>query len=169
VSLQIFDARIREFLAPGSTRQHLHEILTTLERNHPRGPTSLAAALSRASLHLRRRGTVIILSDFYDDPAAIFTALNPFIHRGFRVHLFHLLSPEEMDLGEGVLARYEDMETSDYLTFHPKAIASGYQQALHTHIGRLRTLAAQRQIDYALARTSDTFWPLFDRVGGELV
>ena len=34
---------------------------------------------------------------------------------------------------------------------------------------RLRSLAAQRRIDYALARTSDTFWPLFDRVGGDLV
>ena len=52
-------------------------------------------------MQVRRRGTVIVLSDFYDDPAAIFAALNPFIHRGFRVHLFHLLSPEEWDLGDG--------------------------------------------------------------------
>ena len=169
VSLQLFDDRVREFLPPGSTRPHLHQLLTLLEHNHPRGPTSLAAALTRASLHLRRRGTVIVLSDFYDEPAGIFHALNSFIHRGFRVHLFHLLSPEEMELGEGnTLARYEDMESSEHLTLHPRAIAQSYREALDTHITRLRALAAQRQVDYTVARTDGTFWPLFDRVGGEV-
>ncbi len=166
VSLQIFDDKVREFLPPGSTRQHLHQLLSLLEHNHPRGETSLANALSRASLHLRKRGTVIILSDFYDDPAAVFHALNPFIHRGFRIHLF---SPEEMDLGDNTLARYEDLETREQLTLHPKAIAESYRETLHTHITRLRTLAAQRQVDYHLARTDGSFWPLFDRVGGNLV
>ena len=168
VSLQIFDDRVREFLPPGSTRQHLHQILATLERNVPRGPTSLAAALHRAALQLRRRGTVIVLSDFYDEPAAIFAALNPFIHRGFRVHLFHLLSPEEWDLGDGVLARYEDLESAEQLTLHPRALAESYRDTLQTHLTRLRTLSAQRQVDYTVARTDGTYWPLFDRIAGEL-
>ena len=168
VSLQIFDDRVREFLPPGSTRQHLNQVLTTLERNAPRGPTSLAAALSRAALQLRRRGTVIVLSDFYDDPAEIFTALNPFIHRGFRIHLFHLLSPEEWELGDGALSRYEDMESAAHITLHPRAIAESYRETLQTHLTRLRTLSAQRQIDYTVARTDGTFWSLFDRIAGEI-
>ncbi|HEX8296015.1 MAG TPA: DUF58 domain-containing protein [Chthoniobacteraceae bacterium] len=168
VSLQLFDDRIREWIPPGSTRQHLHQLLSLLEHNAPRGATSLAAALGRASLHLQRRGTVVILSDFYDEPAAIFHALNPFIHRGFRVHLFHLLSPEEMDLREQTLARYEDLETHEHLTLHPAAVAASYRATLDTHLTRLRTLAAQRQVDYTLARTDGSFWPLFDRIGGAL-
>ncbi len=168
VSLQVFDDRVRHYLPPGSTRQHLHQLLSVLERNAPLGPTSLAHALQRAALQLRRRGTVIILSDFYDEPAAIFTALNPFIHRGFRVHLFHLLSPEEFDLGEGTLARYEDSETQEDLTLHPRAVADSYREALAAHITKLRTLSGQRQIDYTIARTDGTFWPLFDRITGEV-
>ena len=59
VSLQIFDDKIREFLPPGSTRQHLHQLLSLLEHNRP-ARRDLAGQLrsSRASLHLRRRGTV---------------------------------------------------------------------------------------------------------------
>jgi uncharacterized protein (DUF58 family) len=167
VSLQIFDDRVREFLPPGSTRQHLHQLLALLERNKARGPTAVAAALSRASVQLRRRGTLIVLSDFYDEPAATFQALNPFIHRGFRVHLFHLLSPEEMELSESALSRYEDLETGAHVTLHPKAVAESYRETLQTHITRLRTLAAQRQVDYMLTRTDGTFWPLFDRVAGD--
>ena len=66
----------------------------------------------------------------------MFHALNPFIHRGFRIHLFHLLSPEEMDLGDNTLSRYEDLETREQLTLHPKAIAESYRETLHTHITR---------------------------------
>jgi uncharacterized protein (DUF58 family) len=167
VSLQIFDERVREFLPPGSTRRHLHQVLSLLETNVARGPTSLAHALERACIQLRRRGTVIVLSDLYDEPAAVFTALNPLLHRGFRIHLFHLLAPEEFDLGEGHLARFEDLETRAHLTVHPKAIAESYRAALDTHITRLRTLAAQRQLDYTIARTDGSFWPLFDRITGE--
>src|SRR5690606_2600587 len=146
VSLQLFDDRVREFVPPGSTRQHLHQILSLLEHNAPRGATSLAQALARASLQLRRRGTVIVLSDFYDEPAEVFRALNPFSHRGFRVNLFHLLSPDELDLSEKTLARYEDLETREQLTLHPAVVAANYRDALQTHITRLRTLAAQRQV-----------------------
>jgi uncharacterized protein (DUF58 family) len=165
VSLQLFDDRIREWVPPGSTRRHLNQLLSTLEHNAPRGATSLAAALNRASLHLQRRGTVVLLSDFYDEPAAIFHALNPFIHRGFRVHLFHLLSPEEMDLSDRTLARYRDLETGEHLTLHPAAVAVSYRDALQTHLSRLRSLAAQRQVDYTITRKEGSFWPLFDRIG----
>lgn len=166
VSLQLFDDQVREYVPPGSTRKHLHQILSLLEQNQPRGNTSLATALGRAALQLKRRGMVIVLSDFYDEPAAIFQALNTFIARGFQIHLFHLMSPEEMDLNQGVLARYEDMESGDHLIFHPKALTQAYQETLQTHIERLRTLASQRRVDYTIARTDGTFWPLFDRITG---
>jgi uncharacterized protein (DUF58 family) len=167
VSLQLFDQRIREFLPPGSTRRHLHRLLALLETNQASGETSLPQVLQRASLHLHRRGTVIVISDFYDDPAAVFHALNPFVHRGFRIHLFHLLSPEEMDIEGSVLSRFEDVETHARLTLHPRAVAESYRTTLRTHVTRLRALAAQRRIDYFVARTDGTFWPLLDRICGE--
>ncbi|MCH1922387.1 hypothetical protein L9G15_23560, partial [Shewanella sp. A3A] len=89
-----------KFLPPGSTRKHLNELLTTLERNQPGTGTSIIEALRRANPLLKRRGTLVLLSDFFCDPAELFQALNPYLHRGFRVHLFHLLDPSELDLGD---------------------------------------------------------------------
>lgn len=166
VSLQLFDSKVREFIPPGGTQRHLHRLLSALEKNEPRGETSLAAALEAARQQLQRRGTVVILSDFYDEPALVFRALNEFVARGFRVHLFHLLSPEEMTLSDTMLARYEDLETKQQLTALPKAIAQGYRDALQAHIGRFRAFAAQRRIDYLVTRTDGSFWPLFDRICG---
>ena len=42
VSLHLFDQQIRRHFAPGSTRQHLHEMLTALESNIPGQRTDLS-------------------------------------------------------------------------------------------------------------------------------
>ena len=39
---------------------------------------------------------------------------------------------------------------------------------MQASITRLRTLSAQRQVDYTVARTDGTFWALFDRIAGEV-
>jgi uncharacterized protein (DUF58 family) len=164
VSLTTFDQRVRNFLAPGSTQRHLLHLLTQLETNKPAGETSLADVLHHAAQQLRRRGTLIVLSDFYTEPAVVFNALNPFIHRGFKIHLFHLLSPEEMELPESMLARFVDSETSQRLIVHTASVRDAYTATLREHIERLRTLSVQRRIDYIAVRTDGSFWQLFDRV-----
>ncbi|MEI6607392.1 MAG: DUF58 domain-containing protein, partial [Verrucomicrobiota bacterium] len=110
VSLTLFDHGIRKFLPPASTRQHLHDLLATLETNRPGSNTSITDTLARAQPLLKRKGTLVILSDFFTEPAALFRALNPYIHRGFRIHLFHLLDPSELHLDDRGLSRFVDME-----------------------------------------------------------
>lgn len=164
VSLHLFDDRIRTSLPLGSTRGHLHHCLSALEHNRPGSKTSLAAALERALPVLNRRGTLVILSDFYEDPAAIFKALNPCIHRGFRIHLFQVLTPMELDLGDIGLARFTDLETGEKLTVHGQQVREGYREAVRQRIQTLRTLAASRRVDWMLARTDESYFALLDRL-----
>lgn len=100
VSLQLFDRRIRHFIPPGSTHRHLDELLNLLQRNEPGETTSLAESLRTAFPLLKRRGILVVVSDFFDDPAAIFAAFAPYLHRGFKIYLFHVLTPAELDLPE---------------------------------------------------------------------
>ncbi len=164
VSLQLFDERIREFFPPGSTRGHLQNILHALERNEPGGQTSLAEALTRSHRLLKRKGTLIVVSDFFDDAAAIFKALNPYLHRGFRVHLFHVMTPEELELQRRGLFTFLDMEDGQRVVAHTEELRSAYQDTMRQHIGTLRSLAARRGVDYALARTDTAYFELFDRL-----
>ncbi len=163
-SLQIFDDKIRLFFPLGSTRTHLHTMLTALENNRPGHETSLAAALSRSFPLIRRKGTLVILSDFFDDPAAIFTALSPYLHRGFRIHLFHVLDPGEIDLSDRGLATFDDLESHARLVVHTDSLRPAYREAMREHIASLRKLAMARHIDYALARTDGNIFDLFDHI-----
>ena len=164
VSLTLFHHGIRKFLPPGSTRKHLHEILSTLEHNTPGSGTSIAETLARALPLLKRKGTLVILSDFFEDPATLFKALNPYIHRGFRIHLFHILDPGEIQLEDCGLSRFIDMESDANLTVHPHALRESWHREILDQTRSLRALAAARHADYALTATTDPYFTLFDRM-----
>lgn len=166
VSLTLFDQGIRKFLPPASTRKHLQELLSTLENNRPGSGTSLAETLARAQPLLRRKGTLVVLSDFYDDPAALFKALNPYLHRGFRIHLFHILDPAEVQLEDRGLSRFVDMESGSSLTVHPHSLRASWNEEILNQTRSLRALATARRADYALASTADSYFSLFDRLRG---
>jgi uncharacterized protein (DUF58 family) len=164
VSLLTFDEKMRFFLPPGSTTSHLHTILHQLEDNPPGGKTSLSEALRRAHPLLQRKGTLIVLSDFFDDSAAIFSALSPYLHRGFRVHLFQVLTPPEMDFNYQGFHAFQDMETHQKVRLHADALRDRYQQAMGEHIQNLRVLSIRRQIHYLPIRTDTHFFRLFDEL-----
>ena len=163
VSLQLFDRRIRTFVPPGGTHRHLNELLNLLERNAPGEATSLAASLRTAFPLLKRRGILVVVSDFFDDPAAIFEAFAPYLHRGFKIYLFHVLTPAELDLPEQGLVAYRDLESGQRVTAHAADVRDGYRQALDRHIQALRDWATRRSIDYTVARTDTHFHRLFER------
>lgn len=164
VSLHLFDTQVRASIPPGSTRAHLHQLLRTLECATPGGETTLAAALHHTLPVFRRRGTLVILSDFLDDPAAIFHALNPCLHRGFRVHLFQILAPDELRLARTGLARWVDMETGERLVLHSEVVRAAYEEAARAHNSRLRALAASRRVDFATATTAESYFGFLDRL-----
>ncbi len=162
VSLQLFDRDIRAFHPPGSSGRHLNALLHALEQNAPGERTSLATALHRSFPLLRRRGTLIVISDFFDDPAAIFSALNPYLHQGFAIYLFHVLDPAELEMADAGLVAFEDMETGERLVTHTDALVTPYREAMGRHIDALRELSIRRRIHYTLARTDRSFYELFD-------
>lgn len=163
VSLQIFDEKIRHFVQPGSSASHLQHLMHLLESNRPGNPTCVSEALKRACPLLKRKGTIIIISDFFDDPAAIFHSLSPYLHRGFRIHLVHVLSPQEIDLDQRGLAAFVDSETNSRIIAHTGGIRLAYRKEIEGHIRGLRQLATRKRIDYAVARTDTNYLNLFDR------
>lgn len=164
VSLQIFDDKIREFYEPGSTGRHLATLMNALERNRPGNETSVSEALKRSYPLLKRKGTLIVISDFFDDAASIFAALSPYLHRGFRVHLFHVLTPEEVELEERGLVTFVDMENGERLAAHTADLREEYRLAMQRHTESLRKLAARRGVDYVLARTDTHYFNLFEHL-----
>ncbi len=164
VSLQIFDDKIRHYFPPGSTGRHMNSILHALEKNFAGNRTSVSEALKKSFPLLKRKGTLVVISDFFDEPASVFSALSPYLHRHFKIHLFHVLSPEEMDLAEIGYVTFEDMETSRKIVANADTIRKHYKNAMNDHINAMRQLAVRRNVDYVVAKTDAHYFNLLDRL-----
>ncbi len=163
VSLQIFDDAIRNFIPPGNSSRHLQNLMNILENNYPGNQTNLGEALRRSYPLLKLKGTLVIISDFLDDPASIFESLSQYLHAGHKVFLFHVLDPEEVNLVPDGLTRFVDMETGSRVTVHSGNIKTDYRKQLQEHIDRLREISVRKKIDYSVVHTNTNYFQLLDK------
>lgn len=151
------DDSIRTFIAPGSTLTHLHRLVYGLETTAPGGMTNVARALRTLFPLAKRRGLLIVLSDLLEEPADLFNALSMYLHRGFSVLLFHVLTEDELHLPRAAAARFTDPEGPGVLTVEPAAVRSAYQTEIGRWLGELNGGAKARGIHYRLLSTSTPY------------
>ena len=113
------------WVPPGSGRHHLHTVLAALARLAPEGTTPIGEAVRRASGLLRRKGLLIVLSDFYDAPASL-DDVRRAARMGHEPLLVHVLAPQERRLDVPRDAEVEDMETGERLVVSAPAIRDAF-------------------------------------------
>ncbi len=154
VGLGLFTDRLTAYLAPGGTFRHLHAVLHRLEYAAPSGATDAAAALHETFGAVRRRGLLIVVSDFLEDPAGLFEALGRYRHHKFEVSLFQILHDEELRLPAAANLRFVDSESREGLAAVPAEIREEYMARFGRHLEALRSGCAARRVDYNRVTTS---------------
>ena len=152
VGLVTFDHEIVDHVPPSA--KHLDVVLHTLDRAKAERPGQLSGPLRRLAEHFGRRGVIVLISDLYDEPEAIFDALAPLRFRGHDVVVFHVLDPHELEFPFTDPSAFEDLETGETLPVVPDSFRDKYQALVRAHIDTLTTKAAQRGMDYRLLDTS---------------
>ena len=160
-ALVLFGQKVAQYLAPGGTRRHLHRIVTELERVRPARTTGIAAAVSECNALFKKRGRIVILSDFLDDTEPLFDALAQFVHRKFEILLLHVTDPDELNLPASSAAKFTDMETGEQVQVDPEDIRENYRAKMQHSIAALAKAADQRQIQHRLI---DTRRPYLDAI-----
>jgi len=157
VGLTLFDEVVRVSLPPRATRSYLKEILKELEFARPANKTGTAAALNLIAEQMKRRGLVIVLSDCFDKPESVMTALKHFRHKGNEVVLMQVLDPLERSFAFGGDAIFKDLETQEELMTQPWHIQKAYQQSMQEFLDYYKRQCRDNNIDYVLLDTSMSF------------
>ena len=153
-SLTLFDEKINLHVPPGGTFPHLYKVLNLLERQRPGSQTSISRVLREAYPLYKRKGLLIVISDFLDDPEAIFKSLNMYRHRNFEIILFHVLHKFEFELPALHNVNFIDSENGDTITAKPADIRKSYNSHIHEFIETMRRLSHARKVDYNFINTS---------------
>jgi uncharacterized protein (DUF58 family) len=157
VGLITHDTKVRSLIPPKTSPKHLLNVLTTLEKTQPGGETAMAPIWHElASHHLKRRGLVIILSDFFDDLDPLMKALRHLRHRNHEVMLFQILAPEELDFPFKRLTQFRNLETAGQNTLvDARRLRDDYLKNFEEFRTGLRDRAGRLHVDYHLMRTDD--------------
>jgi hypothetical protein len=106
---------------------------------------------------LSRRGLIIIMTDCFDDPDGIFSAIAHFRKRMNDVVLLQIVDPVELDLSLGSLAQFVDMETGEKLELDPAHARAAYKAEMQSFVDGIRERCGVMNVDYRLASTAEGF------------
>ena len=153
--LIVFDEDVTNYVAPSTRQGQLFRLLHAIEQAHTGTRTDFTKPFVHFQNFLHRRGMVVVISDFYEDPAVIVKTVEPLRFRGNEVILFHLLDPQEIapNFREPVLL--VDMENSgSAMEVSPEYARHEYRTKIDAHIEALRSQARGAGMDYFLVDTS---------------
>jgi hypothetical protein len=135
--------------------KHFDQVLHTLDQAKAERPGHLSAPLNKMAEHFKRRGILLLISDFYDEPDAILEAIKPLRFLGNDLIVFHVLDPQELDFEFDDASSFEDLETRDQVPVVPQSFREQYRSLIREHINALTTKFSEQRIDYALLKTSE--------------
>lgn len=157
VGLITFDSKIREVIPCKTKVTHLHLLLDTMVRTEPGKDTSLAPVIESLAQRLKRRGLVILISDFFDDPAALLQSVGVLRKKGHEVIAIQLWDRDEIDFPFGNWARFENLENNDdFLLLDPATIRLRYIEEQKKFAEQLKEGFRKHQIDYLSMCTDES-------------
>ncbi len=157
VGLGVFDETVRTYLPPRSTHSYLKVILRTLAGLSGNKRTGTASSLHRMAERIKRRGLIIVLSDLFDDPSDVMSALKHFRYNDNEVIVMQILDPAERNFAFGRDAVFKDMETEEKMTTQPYHIKRAYQDAMARFLDAYKRQCRENRIDYVCLETSTPF------------
>lgn len=157
VGLTVYDEVVRTSIPPRATQSNLRQLLKELDHVIPGNKTGIARSLHQVAEQIKRRGLVIVLSDFFDDPKSVTTAFKHFRHKGNEVIVMQVLDPMERSFAFGTDAVFKDVESQEELMTQPWHVQKAYQDSMRQFLENYKRECRENAIDYLLLDTSTPF------------
>ena len=147
---------------PRSGHHHLRVFLSQLAHLSPSGGAALGDALKQAATVMKRRGLVIVVSDFYEDDDAL-TQVRRLARMGHDVVVIHTLARAELALDVGGAAEFVDLESGRTLLVQPSTVRDGYTTAVQQWLATVHDTVTRDGMEYLRLVTGAPLEPALRR------
>lgn len=154
VGLATFDKELRSYVRAGSRPSQVRRILEELHTAKAGTDTDVGAVLHGIAERIPKRGLVVLISDFFDEPDKIIEALHHFDYRQHELVVFHLLAEEELTFPFKSFQRFRDLEgVQEMLRIDPQAVRAAYLEKMRDFVKRLDSACGRMRADYVPVNT----------------
>jgi uncharacterized protein (DUF58 family) len=153
VGLAVFDQELRSLVRPSGNPSHLKQIAHVMEHAETAKKTATGQILHELAERLPKRGLVVLLSDLFDNPAALTAGLKHLRHRRHDVIVFQVLDPAELDFPFDQTTLFKGLEQWPDTLTDPKALRQAYLEEFEKHLLATRRACREQQADYLQLRT----------------
>jgi uncharacterized protein (DUF58 family) len=165
VALALVDTEVKEYLPRTDSLPKIQHIMDRLAAFKATGETKLGVALEQVAREARRRGIVVLISDFFDDEEGLVKGLERLVFSGNEVIVFHTLDPYELTFPFNGTWKFKDLEGPAQIKASPADIRREYLKNFDAFRLRIRRICEKFQAHYILA---DTGKPLAETLSGYL-
>jgi uncharacterized protein (DUF58 family) len=148
VGLLTFDEQVRDYLPARHRAGHLRQLMLALERPASGRATDLTAPLERITSLIRKRGMVVLISDFLAPLDRLERNLIALAAGGHDLTVFQVLDPAELKLGLEQPALFEDVESARTLYIDPARARAGYVEKFEAHCEALRAICRKLGVSF---------------------
>ncbi len=153
-ALGMFDTAVRDYAPRSDNLGTIHNLMARLAAFEPKEQTSIAAVLHEMARQIRRKGIVILISDFFDDEAKIMEGIQHLRFGGNEVVVFHLMDPWELEFPFTGQVEFEGLENIPKLQTRPAEIRKSYLREVEGFLARMRDGCERNNCHYTLVNTA---------------
>ena len=155
VGLVTLDEKVRDSLPPTSQAAQLKQLINRLESAQPGDKTGLGRLLKQLAQTFRRRGIVVIISDLFDDVAALAAGLKQLQRRRHDTIVLQVLDSAEQTFPFQQPALFKGLEGWPDLVTDPRLLRRAYLKELDTHLRAISRACREAESNYRLVRTDE--------------
>src|SRR6266496_424939 len=154
VALALFDTTVRDYTPRSDNLATIHKLMTKLAAFEPTEQTNIATVLHDMARQIRRKGIVIVISDFFDDERKILEGIQHLRFGGNEVVVFHVMDPYELEFPFTGLVEFEGLEQIPKILTRPSEIRKSYLREIEAFRLRLRDGCERNNCHYTLVNTA---------------
>jgi len=156
VGLSLADTVLHTHLPPSASWAQLNRILDSLDHARAEGQTDIGGCLEQVYARTKRRGVLVVFSDFLQFSEQFWKSIDLFRRSRFDVILFHVVHPEELDLPAVAAARFVETEGGrGQFNVEPDTVRALYRERFDGFLREIKAGCQARGCDWFLAKTSD--------------
>lgn len=119
------------------------------------GRTNLGAMFDKMLAQLKRKTLVVLISDLFDDAAALEKGLAQLRYRGHDAMVIQVMDPAELTFPFRSASEFNGLEGEGRLPVDPQAIRAAYLEVVEEHNEKIARACQKFHLDHLLLNTSE--------------